>query len=131
MQSRPFIWEIPRPFTEHPCSILRSTDGGASWTPIFTFGYPPPDWQFTVYPNYERDLSRAPWISTFQTGDTKQVGWMIQGLAINPFDSDHWLCGTGLSVFGGHDLTNWDAEPRRNVTLATLADGMRRQRCWG
>ena len=49
---------------------------------------------------------------------------MIQGLAINPFDSDHWLYGTGLSIFGGHDLTNWDANPRRNITLATLAEGI-------
>ena len=49
---------------------------------------------------------------------------MIQGLAINPFDSDHWLYGTGLSIFGGHDLTNWDAIPRRNITLATLAEGI-------
>ena len=69
-------------------------------------------------------MSRAPWITTFQTGDTKKVGWMIQGLAINPFDSDHWLYGTGLTIFGGHDLTKWDANPRQNITLATLADGI-------
>jgi xyloglucan-specific exo-beta-1,4-glucanase len=47
---------------------------------------------------------------------------MIQGMSINPFDSDHWLYGTGLSIFGGHDLTNWDEG--ENITLATLADGI-------
>lgn len=106
------------------CSILRTTDGGQTWTQIFSYGYPPPDYQLAVYPNYNYDVSKAPWITTFATGDTKRVGWGIQGLAIDPFDSNHWLYGTGLTIYGGHDLTNWDANPRQNVTIASLADGV-------
>ncbi len=34
---------------------------------------------------------------------------MIESLEIDPFDSDHWLYGTGLTILGGHDLTKWDS----------------------
>ncbi|KAI5118809.1 hypothetical protein M0805_005151 [Coniferiporia weirii] len=114
------------PFNEYypDANIMRSTDGGFSWTQIYTYGYPPPDYQLAVYPDYNYDVSKAPWITTFATGDTKHIGWGIQGLAIDPFDSDHWLYGTGLTIYGGHDLTNWDAVPRKNVTVASLADGV-------
>ena len=33
---------------------------------------------------------------------------MIEALEIDPHDSDHWLYATGLTVYGGHDLTKWD-----------------------
>lgn len=103
---------------------MRSTDGGATWSSIFNWGYPPPNYVGTRTPFYNFDVSRAPWISTFATGDTKQIGWMIEGLSIDPFDSDHWLYGTGLTVYGGRDLTNWDANPRKNITVASLATGI-------
>lgn len=47
---------------------------------------------------------------------------MIEGLEIDPLDSNHWLYGTGLTIFGGHDLTNWDKGV--NVTIESLADGI-------
>jgi len=47
---------------------------------------------------------------------------MIEALEINPHDSDHWLYATGLTVYGGHDLTNWDTV--RNVSISSLADGI-------
>lgn len=47
---------------------------------------------------------------------------MIEGLEIDPFDSNHWLYGTGMTIFGGHDLTNWDTGV--NVTIQSLADGI-------
>ncbi|EJC97846.1 Oligoxyloglucan reducing end-specific cellobiohydrolase [Fomitiporia mediterranea MF3/22] len=114
------------PFNEwYPdANIMRSTDGGASWTQIFSSGYPPPDYSLAIYPNYNYNVSKAPWITTFMTGNTDTLGWGIQGLAIDPFDSDHWLYGTGLTIYGGHDLRNWDANPRKNVTVASLADGV-------
>ncbi|EIN03833.1 CEL6 protein [Punctularia strigosozonata HHB-11173 SS5] len=104
--------------------IYRSTDGGNSWTGLFTTSYPPPDYQLFVNRSYNYDVSKAPWITTFATGDTKHIGWMIEGLSIDPFDSNHWLYGTGLTLYGGHDLLNWDAAPRKNVTVASLADGI-------
>ncbi|THH08451.1 hypothetical protein EW145_g2691 [Phellinidium pouzarii] len=114
------------PFNEYypDANIMRSTDGGFTWSQIYTYGYPPPDYTLAVYPDYNYNVSLAPWITTFATGDTKHIGWGIQGLAIDPFDSNHWLYGTGLTIYGGHDLTNWDAVPRQNVTVASLADGV-------
>lgn len=47
---------------------------------------------------------------------------MIEALVINPLDSDHWLYSTGLTVFGGHDLTKWDSS--HNVSIQSLADGI-------
>ena len=47
---------------------------------------------------------------------------MIESLEIDPFDSNHWLYGTGLSLYGGHDLLNWDT--KHNVSIAVLAKGI-------
>ena len=52
-----------------------------------------------------------------------QIGWMMEGLVIDPFDSNHWLYGTGETIYGGHDLLKWDSATR-NVTLKSLADGV-------
>ena len=47
---------------------------------------------------------------------------MMEGLSIDPFDSNHWLYGTGETIYGGHDLLNWDSI--HNVTIESLADGV-------
>lgn len=88
--------------------IFRSTNSGASWTTIW-------DWNDN---HYTYDTDKAPWINASRT-DTKALGWMMASVEINPFDSDHWLYGTGLSIFGGHDLTKWPA-----VHVESLADGI-------
>lgn len=44
------------------------------------------------------------------------------GLSIDPFDSNHWLYGTGATIYGGHDLLKWDTA--HNVTIKSLADGI-------
>ena len=44
---------------------------------------------------------------------------MVASLEIDPFDSDHWLYGTGLTIYGGHDLTKFP-----NVHVQSLADGI-------
>lgn len=46
----------------------------------------------------------------------------MEGLSIDPFDSNHWLYGTGATIQGGHDLLKWDTT--HNVTLESLADGI-------
>lgn len=63
----------------------------------------------------------------------------ILALVIDPLDSNHWLYGTGATIYGGRDLlkvslafshsmaTNltankWDTA--HNVTLKSLADGI-------
>lgn len=97
--------------------IFRSTNGGASWSKL---------WDWASYPTmnryYKYDTSLAPWISVVDSTDTKQIGWMMESLSINPFDSDHWLYGTGATIYGGRDLTKWDST--HNITLKSLADGI-------
>ena len=99
--------------------IWRSTDSGTTWSPLWAWAdkYDRDTANRNLY--YSWDTSLAPWLSSVVTG--KQVGWMIEALAIDPFDSDHWLYGTGASIWGGHDLTNWDV--KHKVTLKSLADG--------
>lgn len=46
----------------------------------------------------------------------------MEALSIDPFDSNHWLYGTGATMYGGHDLKLWDTT--RNVTLKSLATGI-------
>ncbi|KAK7022028.1 hypothetical protein VNI00_017061 [Paramarasmius palmivorus] len=100
--------------------IFRSTDSGATWKPI---------WAFTAYPEiqkqYAYDISLAPWLgpaSTTLSSEGLQTGWMMESLVIDPHDSNHWLYGTGATIFGGHDLTEWDNGG--NITLKSLADGV-------
>ncbi|KAI1145466.1 carbohydrate-binding module family 1 protein [Nemania diffusa] len=98
--------------------LFRSTDSGATWSRL---------WEWSSYPSmnlyYSQSTAKAPWIKTgFLDVDTKDLGWMIESLVIDPFDSDHWLYSTGLTVFGGHDLTKWDTT--HNITIQSLADGI-------
>ncbi|KAF7560154.1 hypothetical protein G7046_g3990 [Stylonectria norvegica] len=98
--------------------IFRSTDSGATWSRL---------WEWAAYPEmtyyYGIDESNAPWIKTaFNDIDSKWLGWMIETLEIDPLDSDHWLYGTGLTVYGGHDLTSWDTV--HNITVKSLANGI-------
>ncbi|KAG4433317.1 hypothetical protein IFR05_011190 [Cadophora sp. M221] len=94
--------------------IFRSNDSGASWTTIW-------DYVGGVQKNYYTyDTEKAPWINNQrQDGDTKILGWMVEALEINPFDSNHWLYGTGATIYGGHNLESWPA-----VHVTSLADGV-------
>lgn len=100
--------------------IFRSTDGGSTWSVL---------WDWNGYPNmnkyYSYDESLAPWIGPSYVDTTPgnlQIGWMMESLVIDPFDSNHWLYGTGETIYGGHDLLKWDSA--HNVTLKSLANGI-------
>ncbi|KAJ1323075.1 xyloglucan-specific exo-beta-1,4-glucanase [Microdochium nivale] len=98
--------------------MYRSTDSGKTWSVL---------WQWGNYPEmiyyYGISTPKAPWIrKSFLDSDSKWLGWMIESLEIDPHDSDHWLYGTGLTVYGGHDLTKWDSV--HNITIQSLADGI-------
>ncbi|KAK1634028.1 fungal cellulose binding domain-containing protein [Colletotrichum phormii] len=98
--------------------LFRSTDSGATWKKIWTWGT-----DSNQNFSYVQTSPKAPWIKTnFLNVDTKDLGWMIESLEIDPLDSNHWLWGTGLTIFGGHDLTNWDTGAK--VNIQSLADGI-------
>ncbi|KAL2825046.1 hypothetical protein BDW59DRAFT_161995 [Aspergillus cavernicola] len=99
--------------------IWRSVDSGVTWSPIWAWnGYP------SINYYYDYIVTNAPWLQdSTSTGEFPvRVGWMVEALSIDPFDSNHWLYGTGATIYGGHDLKNWDSA--HNVTLESLAYGI-------
>lgn len=94
--------------------IFRSNNSGASWSQIW-------DWVDGTQTNfYTYDTAKAPWINNQrQPGDTKILGWMVEALEIDPFDSNHFLYGTGVTIYGSRNLKAWP-----NVHITSLADGI-------
>ncbi|MFJ9241381.1 cellulose binding domain-containing protein [Streptomyces sp. NPDC101776] len=88
--------------------IFRSTDSGGTWTK---------SWDYTSYPNrsnrYTIDVSSSPWL-TFGANPSPpeqapKLGWMTESLEIDPFDSNRMMYGTGATLYGTENLTNWDS----------------------
>ncbi len=101
--------------------IYRSTDGGATWTRI---------WDWAIYPErtfrYTQDISAAPWLD-FATNPqvpeiTPKLGWMIGELQIDPFDSDRMMYGTGATIYGTNNLTDWDQDEQ--IHIKVMAQGI-------
>jgi xyloglucan-specific exo-beta-1,4-glucanase len=101
--------------------IWRSTDSGATWTKA---------WDWTSYPNrsfrYTMDISGAPWLTMGTTNpsppDTSpKLGWMTDALEIDPFDSDNMMYGTGATLFGTNNLTDWDTS---KMKISVMAKGI-------
>jgi photosystem II stability/assembly factor-like uncharacterized protein len=101
--------------------IYRSTDGGSSWKPI---------WEWGAYPertlHYSLDASEDPWL-TWGRGDnlpevSPKLGWMTEALEIDPFDSGRMMYGTGATLFGTENLTDWDSGG--TVAIKPVAQGI-------
>ncbi|MFI6931334.1 cellulose binding domain-containing protein [Streptomyces sp. NPDC050287] len=88
--------------------IFRSTDSGGTWTKA---------WDYTSYPTradrYTMDVSSSPWLTwganPSPPEETPKLGWMTEALEIDPFNSDRMMYGTGATVYGTENLTDWDA----------------------
>ncbi|ONI80543.1 xyloglucanase [Saccharothrix sp. ALI-22-I] len=101
--------------------IFRSTDGGATWTRA---------WDFTSYPNrsfrYTMDIGSSPWLSFGENPQppevTPKLGWMVESLEIDPFDSNRMMYGTGATIYGATDLLKWDNGGR--ITIKPTAAGL-------
>lgn len=101
--------------------FFRSTDAGATWTRI---------WDWTSYPNrsfrYTMDISSSPWLN-FGTNPqppevTPKLGWMTESLEIDPFNSNRMMYGTGATIYGTTNLTNWDSGSQ--FTIRPMAAGL-------
>ncbi len=95
--------------------IFRSTDSGGTWTQA---------WSYTSYPDrenrYTMDVSSSPWLTwganPSPPEQTPKLGWMTEALEIDPFDSDRMMYGTGATIYGTENLTNWDDDTPFTIT---------------
>jgi hypothetical protein len=102
--------------------LWRTTDGGATWKA---------GWEWSSYPertiHWQMDVSTAPWLDLGVTNpsppDPKvKVGWMMEGMNIDPFDSNRLFYGTGATLYGIKDLASWDSG--QTFTIANASVGM-------
>lgn len=83
-----------------------------------------PDLDYAGYPNrvnkYTMDISSVPWLDFGENptapAQTPKLGWMNESIEIDPFDSDRMLYGTGATVYGTTQLTNWDTGTPFTIT---------------
>lgn len=102
--------------------FYRSRDAGATWSPIWDFaGYP------TRVNRYELDISVAPWldwgITKTAPEESPKLGWMTGSLAMDPFDSDRMLYGTGATLYGTTKLSQWD-DTAHTIPISVFARGI-------
>ncbi|TDC59444.1 xyloglucanase [Micromonospora sp. KC207] len=89
--------------------LYRSTDSGQTWSLSWDYaeGQDRTD-------RFVMDSTDAPWVSWNGTdqGPAYAVkhGWMIEGLAIDPHNSDRIMWGTGAMIWGTEELTRWDTQ---------------------
>jgi xyloglucan-specific exo-beta-1,4-glucanase len=103
--------------------IWRSKDNGTTWTRI---------WDWTRYPNrsfrYTQDISASPWL--YWGGASgggrpgaevfPKLGWMTESLEIDPFNSNKMMYGTGATLYGTDNLTNWDSGGKITITVKAV-----------
>ncbi|GAA3986647.1 cellulose binding domain-containing protein [Streptomyces plumbiresistens] len=101
--------------------IFRSTDSGGTWTKA---------WDYTSYPTrsnrYTMDVSSSPWLTwganPSPPEQAPKLGWMTESLEIDPFDSDRMMYGTGATVYGTENLTDWDSGSQ--FTIRPMVQGL-------
>jgi photosystem II stability/assembly factor-like uncharacterized protein len=77
-------------------TVFRSTNGGRTWT--------------SLKDRAVLDVSETPYLKW--GGDKAKFGWWIQALALDPFDSEHVVYGTGATLYGTRDLRHWAPQIR-------------------
>nr|WP_303244125.1 X2-like carbohydrate binding domain-containing protein [uncultured Cellulosilyticum sp.] len=99
--------------------MYRSTDGGETWTNV---------WEFTSYPDRDIkcniDISEAPWLDwgsthtpDYNSVASPKIGWNCGAIAIDPFNSDRMMYGTGATLYGTDNLTNWDKGEKFDIKV--------------
>ncbi len=91
-------------------NVFVTYDGGATWTGLWD-----PE---TQEHNYNLNIDNCKWLDWH--GQLK-LGWWMTGVAINPFNADEIMYGTGATIFGTNNLTKIGSEP---VNLEVRAMGI-------
>ncbi len=95
--------------------MWRTTNGGTTWSSI---------WNYSSYPSrtnlFSLDVTNAPWLNFGNTNPVAPVpavklGWMMEGLNIDPFNSDRMMYGTGATLYATTNLTAWDSGGTVNI----------------
>ena len=115
--------------------LFSSADGGSTWSLIWNANFANP-WPNIVAPLYTIDYaSVAPWL-TFGASSatctsaassnslcpqpTPKLGWMVESLEIDRFNSEHMLYGTGATMYGTDNLTAWDSGGPVNISVKAV-----------
>ncbi|MGY5055770.1 1,4-beta-glucanase [Streptomyces sp. 900105755] len=77
-------------------TLYRTTDGGRTWTSLK---------ESAVF-----DVSGTPFLKW--GGAEPKFGWWIQAVAVDPYDSEHVVYGTGATLYGTRDLVHWAPQVR-------------------
>ncbi|WP_162181606.1 sialidase family protein, partial [Glycomyces tenuis] len=103
------------------CNIFRTTDGGATWTRAWDWG----DGLNRSF-RYTMDITEVPWLDWGldpEPPETRpKLGWWMESMAIDPFDSDRMMYGTGATIYGSTDLTAWDSDDQ--ITIRPMIRGL-------
>jgi hypothetical protein len=101
----------------------RSRDGGTTWSKV---------WDWTRYPNrsfrYVQDISAARWLDLGVPSGagrpgaevSPKLGWMTESLEIDPHNSNRMMYGTGATIYGSNNLTQWDAGAQITITVKAM-----------
>lgn len=115
--------------------FFRSQDGGNSWDLIWNVDFANP-YPNIMVPNYMLSYaSVAPWLTFGATPatctatgatnslcpqPTPKLGWMVESLEIDPFNSNRMLYGTGATMYGTNNLKAWDTGGQANISVAAV-----------
>lgn len=77
-------------------TVFRSTNGGRTWT--------------SLKDSAVLDISETPFLAF--GADKPKFGWWMQALALDPYDSEHIVYGTGATLYGTRDLRHWAPQIR-------------------
>ena len=88
-------------------NVFVSNDGGESWKAFWDLD--------TQDANYEMVIDECPWLGWH--GEAK-LGWWMTGVAINPFNPDEIMYGTGATIYATDNLTKLGSERVRVLPKA-------------
>ena len=92
-------------------NVLVTRDGGETWD-----GFWQPE---TMETQYQLDVSDSKWLEW--QGQLK-LGWWMTGVAINPFNPDEIMYGTGATIFGTTNFTKLGTG--ENVNITVMCEGL-------